>query len=42
MSTIAPVELEKAYRLINHGPTILVSARDQGLPLAISLSKGHG
>ena len=24
---IAPVELEKAYRLINHGPTVLVSAR---------------
>lgn len=31
MSTIAPVELEKAYRLINHGPTILVSARDNGV-----------
>jgi len=30
MHTIAPVELEKAYRLINHGPTILVSARDNG------------
>ena len=24
---IAPVEREKAYRLINHGPTVLVSAR---------------
>ena len=24
---IAPVALEKAHRLINHGPTVLVSAR---------------
>ena len=23
---IAPVPLEKAYRLVNHGPTILISA----------------
>lgn len=23
------VPLEKAYRLINHGPTVLVSAQDQ-------------
>lgn len=30
MDAIAPVELEKAYRLINHGPTILLSARDKG------------
>ena len=30
-SHIAPVELEKAYRLINHGPTILVSSRHQGV-----------
>lgn len=28
---ISPVELEKAYRLINHGPTVLVSARDAGV-----------
>lgn len=28
---IAPVELEKAYRLLNHGPTILVSARHRGV-----------
>ncbi|RAI64807.1 flavin reductase [Pseudomonas fluorescens] len=28
---IAPVELEKASRLINHGPTILVSARHAGV-----------
>ena len=27
---IEPVELEKAYRLINHGPTVLVSARHGG------------
>ncbi len=28
---IAPVELAKAYRLINHGPTVLVSARHAGM-----------
>ena len=28
---IAPVPLDKAYRLINHGPTVLVSARHQGV-----------
>jgi flavin reductase (DIM6/NTAB) family NADH-FMN oxidoreductase RutF len=28
---IAPVELGKAYRLINHGPTVLVSARHDGV-----------
>ncbi|MDE2118065.1 MAG: flavin reductase family protein [Betaproteobacteria bacterium] len=27
---ISPVELQKAYRLINHGPTVLVSARHAG------------
>ncbi|GAM30050.1 hypothetical protein P23_0553 [Acinetobacter calcoaceticus] len=26
-SYIAPLELEKAYRLLNHGPTVLVSAQ---------------
>jgi flavin reductase (DIM6/NTAB) family NADH-FMN oxidoreductase RutF len=26
-----PVELDKAYRLINHGPTVLVSARHGGV-----------
>ncbi|WP_338495038.1 flavin reductase family protein [Erwinia aphidicola] len=30
MNNIVPVELEKAYRLMNHGPTILVSARAGG------------
>ena len=30
MNTIAPVELAKAYRLLNHGPTVLVSARHNG------------
>lgn len=30
-SHIAPVELGKAYRLINHGPTVLVSARHDGV-----------
>jgi flavin reductase (DIM6/NTAB) family NADH-FMN oxidoreductase RutF len=28
---IAPVPLEKAYRLVNHGPTVLVSARHEGV-----------
>jgi flavin reductase (DIM6/NTAB) family NADH-FMN oxidoreductase RutF len=28
---IAPVPLEKAYRLINHGPTVLVSSRYDGV-----------
>jgi flavin reductase (DIM6/NTAB) family NADH-FMN oxidoreductase RutF len=27
---ISPVDLQKAYRLINHGPTVLVSARHAG------------
>jgi len=27
----SPVALEKAYRLINHGPTVLVSARHDGV-----------
>ncbi|MFL9924070.1 flavin reductase family protein [Herbaspirillum lusitanum] len=30
-SHIAPVELEKAYRLLNHGPTVLVSASHGGV-----------
>ncbi|KVE26664.1 flavin reductase [Burkholderia singularis] len=30
-SHIARVELAKAYRLINHGPTVLVSARHEGV-----------
>ena len=28
---IAPVDLAKAYRLLNHGPTVLVSARHGGV-----------
>ena len=28
-SYITPVELEKAYRLLNHGPTVLVSAQHE-------------
>lgn len=28
---LLPVALEKAYRLINHGPTVLVSARHDGV-----------
>ncbi len=28
---ISPVELDKSYRLINHGPTVLVSARHAGV-----------
>lgn len=27
---VAPVPLDKAYRLMNHGPTVLVSARHEG------------
>lgn len=30
-SHIRPVPLEKAYRLLNHGPTVLVSARHAGV-----------
>ena len=30
-SHVAPVALEKAYRLLNHGPTVLVSARHDGV-----------
>lgn len=30
-SPIAPVPLDKAYRLLNHGPTVLVSARHEGV-----------
>lgn len=30
-SHIAPVELKKAHRLINHGPTVLVSANHDGV-----------
>lgn len=30
-SHIAPVELKKAHRLINHGPTVLVSASHDGV-----------
>ena len=28
---ISPVSLDKAYRLLNHGPTVLVSARHDGV-----------
>lgn len=31
MQPIAPVELPKAFRLINHGPTVLVSSRHAGV-----------
>ncbi len=30
-SQISPVDLQNAYRLINHGPTVLVSARHAGM-----------
>lgn len=30
-SAISPVELAKAYRLVNHGPTVLVSACHDGV-----------
>lgn len=35
---IAPVPLDKAYRLLNHGPTVLVSARHQGVDNVMSAS----
>jgi flavin reductase (DIM6/NTAB) family NADH-FMN oxidoreductase RutF len=35
---IEPVELEKAYRLINHGPTSLVSSRHGGIDNVMSAS----
>lgn len=31
MEYLRPVPLEKAYRLLNHGPTVLVSARHEGV-----------
>lgn len=34
--SIAPVDLAKAYRLINHGPTVLVSARHEGVDNAMA------
>jgi flavin reductase (DIM6/NTAB) family NADH-FMN oxidoreductase RutF len=30
MTTLVPVELPKAYRLLNHGPTVMVSSADKG------------
>ncbi|MBB6558897.1 flavin reductase (DIM6/NTAB) family NADH-FMN oxidoreductase RutF [Acidovorax soli] len=33
---LAPVELPKAYRLLNHGPTVLVSARHGGVDNVMS------
>lgn len=38
MDTLAPVALEKVYRLINHGPTVLVSARHQGVDNVMAAS----
>lgn len=35
---IAPVPLEKAFRLINHGPTVLVSARHDGVDNVMAAS----
>ena len=35
---IAAVPLDKAYRLINHGPTILVSARHAGVQNVMAAS----
>lgn len=37
-ANIAPVALEKAYRLINHGPTVLVSARHAGVQNVMAAS----
>lgn len=35
-SHLAPVDLAKAYRLLNHGPTVLVSARHAGVDNVMS------
>lgn len=35
---LAAVPLDKAYRLLNHGPTVLVSARHQGVDNVMSAS----
>ena len=35
---IAAVALEKSYRLLNHGPTVLVSARHNGLSNVMAAS----
>ncbi|MFJ4142837.1 flavin reductase family protein [Pseudomonas sp. NPDC089734] len=35
---IRPVELEKAYRLLNHGPVVLVSASHDGMDNVMSAS----
>jgi len=37
-SSIIPVPLEKAYRLLNHGPTVLVSARHDGVDNVMAAS----
>ncbi len=36
--TITPVDLSKAFRLINHGPTTLVSARHDGVDNVMAAS----
>ena len=36
MQHIQPVPLAKAYRLINHGPTVMVSAKHEGVENAMS------
>ncbi|TXH39132.1 MAG: flavin reductase family protein [Rhodospirillaceae bacterium] len=41
-SHISPVQLEKAYRLINHGPTVLVSARHDGTDNVMSAAWACG
>ena len=35
---IKPVELEKFYRLINHGPTTMISAKADGVENVMSAS----
>lgn len=37
-ATMIPVELSKAFRLINHGPTTLVSARHDGVDNVMAAS----
>ena len=36
--TIRPVSLDKSYRLLNHGPTVMVSAKNDNTEYVMSAS----
>lgn len=42
MKNISPVDLSKAYRLINHGPTVLVSSRFGGVDNVMAAAWSSG